>query len=110
MATQPLTDQRCVSHDETTLLTPSEIEAYLKELHCPWKVEDNKKLRHEFTFNDFDEAMYFVNEVAAVAEGEGHHPDIHILYKNIILEVWTHAVNGLSLNDFILASKIETCE
>jgi len=109
MATQLLVDQRCLSHDETTLLSDSEIKKYVEELHCPWKVENNK-LSHEFTFNNFDEAMYFVNEVAAVAEGEGHHPDIHVFYKKVILELWTHAVNGLSLNDFILASKIETCE
>ncbi len=91
-------------------LGSAQIKGYLKELACPWEVVADKKIRHEFTFKGFNEAMYFVNEVAAVAEGEGHHPDIHIYFKKVIIELWTHAIGGLSENDFILASKIETCD
>ena len=58
-------------------------------------------------FKDFQEAMGFVNRVAAVAEAEGHHPDIRVSYNHVSIELWTHAVKGLSENDFILASKVD---
>lgn len=90
-------------------LSAAKIKSLLKELQQPWQVVDNQKLHHEFNFRDFDEAMFFVNEVAAVADGEGHHPDIFIYFKKVIIELWTHAIGGLSENDFILASKIESC-
>jgi 4a-hydroxytetrahydrobiopterin dehydratase len=51
--------------------------------------------------------MKFVNEVADLAESEGHHPDFHISYSRLTITTWTHAINGLSVNDFILASKID---
>lgn len=64
-------------------------------------------IEREFTFKDFRQAMAFVNRVAEVAEAEGHHPDIHIHYRRVRLELSTHDVGGLSENDFILAAKIE---
>lgn len=73
-----------------------------------WKIIDNKKLSREFKFKDFKEAMAFVNHVADIAESEGHHPDIYIFYNLVRLELSTHAVGGLSENDFILAAKIDT--
>jgi 4a-hydroxytetrahydrobiopterin dehydratase len=81
-----------------------------------WKVFDGpasaevsagkKKIIREFKFGDFKAAMGFVNEVAAVAEAEGHHPDIYIFYNLVRLELSTHAIGGLSENDFIMAAKI----
>lgn len=65
------------------------------------------KLRRQFTFKDFKEAVAFVNKIAAIAEEEGHHPDIYIFYNKVQLELFTHAVGGLSENDFIMASKID---
>lgn len=56
---------------------------------------------------DFKEAIDFVVKVAKLAEEEGHHPDIFIFYSRVIIELWTHAIGGLSENDFILAAKIE---
>lgn len=106
-----LLEQQCISNQEgLKLLTLQEVATYRNELRCPWEVEGTVKISYEFIFNDFDEAMFFVNEVAAVAESEDHHPDIHVYFKRVIIELTTHAVHGLSLNDFILASKIETCE
>ena len=53
-------------------------------------------------------AMDFFNKVAALAEEEGHHPDLHLVgYRNVAIEIWTHAIGGLSENDFILAAKID---
>jgi len=50
--------------------------------------------------------MVFVNKVAEIAEAEGHHPDIHIFYNQVRLDIWTHAANGLTENDFVLAAKV----
>ncbi len=70
-------------------------------------IEKNTKIRKEFVFKDFAEAMRFVNKVAEVAEAENHHPDIHVHYRRVILELWTHAIGGLSENDFIVAAKAD---
>lgn len=67
---------------------------------------DSKKIFREFMFKDFKEAMVFVNNVAEIAESEGHHPDIYIWWNKVRLELSTHAIGGLSTNDFILAAKV----
>ena len=64
------------------------------------------KITRDFKFRDFKEAMVFVNKVAEIAEAEGHHPDIHIFYNQVRLDIWTHAANGLTENDFVLAAKV----
>jgi len=71
-------------------------------------VPGEPKLRREFKFRDFGSAIAFVNKVAAVAEREDHHPDILVHYDRVTLVLWTHAIGGLSENDFILAAKINT--
>lgn len=65
------------------------------------------KLRRQFKFKTFPEAMAFVNKVAEIAEKEQHHPDIYIFYNKVQIELFTHAVGGISENDFIMASKID---
>jgi 4a-hydroxytetrahydrobiopterin dehydratase len=67
---------------------------------------DMHLLRRQWVFEDFMKAVAFVNRVAVLAEEEGHHPDIRIVYNKVQLDLYTHAVGGLSENDFILASKI----
>lgn len=68
---------------------------------------DAKHISKKFEFKDFAEALSFVNKVGAVAESEGHHPDIHLLdYKFVSIDLSTHAIKGLSQNDFIVAAKI----
>ena len=64
-------------------------------------------IKREFQFKDFREAMVFVNKVADVAEGQGHHPDIFISYKTVRLTLATHKIGGLSQNDFIMAARID---
>ena len=66
-----------------------------------------KKIKKKLKLKDFKEAMAFVNKVAEIAESEGHHPDIHIFYNQVRIELWTHAVGGLSENDFIMAAKLD---
>ncbi len=64
------------------------------------------RLRRQFRFKTFKESIDFVNKVAQIAENEGHHPDIYISYNKVQLDLFTHAVGGLSENDFIMAAKI----
>lgn len=69
---------------------------------------DGKRIRKEWTLKHFKAAMEFFNNVAEVAEAEQHHPDLHLEgYRNVWIEIWTHAIGGLSENDFILAAKID---
>lgn len=82
-----------------------EAKQHISELNN-WTLEDNK-IEKSFKFSDFVEAMKFVNSVADIAESEGHHPDIHISYNKVKIVLWTHAVGGLSINDFIVAAKID---
>jgi 4a-hydroxytetrahydrobiopterin dehydratase len=87
-------------------LTKEQIAEYSPEAP-DWKIsDDDKKITKEFKFKDFKEAMAFVNKVADIAESEGHHPDTYIFYNLVRFELSTHAVGGLSENDFILAAKI----
>lgn len=79
----------------------------LAELAEGWRIVEEKKLAKLFEFKDFVQSMAFVNKIAEVAEFEQHHPDIIIQYNKVTVELWTHAILGLSENDFILAAKID---
>lgn len=71
-----------------------------------WKVAGDR-LTRTFTFADFSAAMTFVNALATLAEAENHHPDFTVRYNKVDVSTWTHDVNGLSENDFILAAKLD---
>ena len=81
-------------------------ETYLKDTDKWVLSPDATSISRRFVFHDFDEAMQFVNSVAELAESEGHHPDIRIEWSTVTLTNSTHAIKGLSENDFILAAKI----
>lgn len=88
-------------------MTRDEAMDYIAE-NPDWILDDTStKISKEFKFSDFIGAINFVNLVADIAEEEGHHPDIHIFYNKVRLELSTHAIGGLSENDFILAAKID---
>lgn len=74
-----------------------------------WRLTgSDKRIRRDWTVKNFMAGMRFFNEVAKVAEGDQHHPDLHLEgYRNVWIELWTHAIGGLSENDFILAAKID---
>jgi 4a-hydroxytetrahydrobiopterin dehydratase len=87
--------------------TREEAEILLKRVNG-WRLsEDAKKITKEFKFKDFAQALSFANSVGAIAEEEGHHPDIFLGWGRARVELATHAVKGLSENDFILAAKID---
>ena len=83
-------------------------EGQLKELPGWYLTHGNKRIRKDWTVKHFMAGMRFFNAIAEVAESDGHHPDLHIEgYRNASVEIWTHAIGGLSENDFILAAKID---
>ncbi|MBI3589270.1 MAG: 4a-hydroxytetrahydrobiopterin dehydratase [Candidatus Liptonbacteria bacterium] len=102
-----LKNQKCVPCEGgTPPLTREEAKKLLAQVSNKWQL-DQKKIWADFKFKNFKEAMIFINKIAEIAEAEGHHPDIFISYSKVKIELWTHAVGGLSINDFILAAKID---
>jgi 4a-hydroxytetrahydrobiopterin dehydratase len=89
-------------------LAAAEVKHYLSGMPG-WKLSaDGKAIRREWRVQDFAAALDFFNRVGQVAEGEDHHPDLHLTgYRNVAIELSTHALGGLSENDFILAAKID---
>ncbi len=73
-----------------------------------WTIVEEHHLQKEFAFPDFAQALAFTNRIGAIAEGEGHHPDIALAWGKVGITVWTHKVDGLTRADFVLAAKIET--
>ena len=72
-----------------------------------WTLDgEGKKITRDFLFKDFKEAMVFVNKVGDIAESEGHHPDIALWWNKVRLDLSTHAIGGLSTNDFVIAAKV----
>jgi 4a-hydroxytetrahydrobiopterin dehydratase len=77
------------------------------QLHADWQVVDEHHLERTFRFPDFRQALAFTNRVGELAEAEDHHPDIHLAWGKVKVVVWTHKIDGLSDNDFILAAKAD---
>lgn len=102
----PLAEQKCEPyHAGTQPLAQDRAEELLEEVPL-WTLED-KLIQREFRFDDFVGSIAFVNKVADLAEEQDHHPDIHISYNRVLLELSTHKVGGLTDNDFILAAKVD---
>lgn len=85
-----------------------EVEKLLEEVP-EWKLSEDGilKIERSFKFKDYKQALSFVNKVGEIAESEGHHPNISFTWGKVDITLWTHAVGGLSENDFILAAKID---
>lgn len=109
---QTLTQQKCVPCEGgTSPLTRSEFQQYLDAV-SGWQVAgEAKSIQKEFVLKDFKQALAFVNKTGEIAENEGHHPDINLHnWKKVTITLKTHAINGLSINDFIMAAKIDTIQ
>ncbi|MBS0634922.1 MAG: 4a-hydroxytetrahydrobiopterin dehydratase [Verrucomicrobia bacterium] len=94
-------------HKVIPALDKTEIDTLLQSLNPHWKVVPPHHLTREYTFKNFKEALDFTVRVGELAEAEGHHPDIALSWGKVIITLWTHKINGLSHNDFILARKID---
>jgi 4a-hydroxytetrahydrobiopterin dehydratase len=87
-------------------LTPDESQKLAAQVDG-WTVVNNHHLEKERVFPDFKEALTYVNKVGAIAEEQGHHPDIYFTYGKARVTIWTHKIDGLTESDFILAAKID---
>ena len=107
--TTDLTRKHCAPCEGgVAALTAEQIKTFLPAVPA-WKLTaDGKRIRREWRLKDFVTGLDFFQRVGAIAEEEGHHPDLHLSnYRQAAIEIWTHALGGLSENDFILAAKID---
>lgn len=106
MSTSHLASKKCLSASGHAL-NPTEAQKFLTLLGNEWFIESNNHLEKDFLFPDFKQALYFTNQIAAIAEEEGHHPDILLSWGKVRVSIWTHKVKGLTESDFILAAKCD---
>jgi len=106
--TTPLTQRKCKPCEGgTTPLPPSAARGLLADVKG-WELVDGKAIRKTVKCKDFLDAVSLIQRIAPVAEAEDHHPDLHLTgYRTLTIELSTHAIGGLSENDFILAAKID---
>lgn len=107
---EQLTNMRCVACEGGEPPLPPEEIARLQPQVPTWTVttvDGHPSLVKTFHFKDFAASIEFVNTVTAIAQHEGHHPDLHIHWGDVRVENWTHATGGLHTNDFVLAAKID---
>ncbi|QJW94553.1 4a-hydroxytetrahydrobiopterin dehydratase [Frigoriglobus tundricola] len=104
-----LTAKKCTACEgNTPAFTSEQIAAHLPAVPEWTLADDGKLIRRKYKFKDFVTAMAFLQRVAVLAEEEDHHPDLHLTgYRNVAIELSTHAIGGLSANDFIVAAKID---
>jgi 4a-hydroxytetrahydrobiopterin dehydratase len=88
-------------------LAGEELAVLARELGNGWRVLDGHHLEKDYAFPDFAEALAFTNRVGALAEEQGHHPDIYLAWGKVRITIWTHKIDGLSRGDFVLAAKID---
>ncbi len=106
--TNELAQKKCVPcHGGIPPLDPEQIRELSGKLGGGWQVVDNHHLEKAYTFPDFAQALEFTNRIGAIAESEGHHPDILLRWGSVTVTTWTHAIDGLTESDFILAAKID---
>ena len=102
-----LSEKKCIPCEGgVPTLSKLSVKKYLKQLRG-WKADSNKSISKEFKFKNFIHTMGFVNQVSMIAQAENHHPDMHVHYSKVVIELSTHEVGGLTENDFILAAKID---
>jgi len=101
-----LNEKRCAPCEGgVDKLTTQQIEQFMPEIP-EWSLKDDILVR-SYKFDDFIQALEFTNRVGALSEEEAHHPEIVLAWGQVDLRIWTHAIDGLSENDFILAAKVD---
>ncbi len=105
-----LAEQTCVPcRGGVPPLEPDKVAELLRQL-TGWQALGNHHLRKEYRFKDFAGALEFVNRVGALAEEQRHHPDVRLSYGEVVLEIFTHKIDGLTESDFILAAKCDALQ
>ncbi len=100
-----LADRKCSDRGSVAPLKALRAKELLKQLG--WKLNGRRHLVRLYTFKDFAQSLAFANKVGAVAEAEGHHPDLYLAWGKCKIEIWSHKIKGLTESDFILAAKAE---
>jgi 4a-hydroxytetrahydrobiopterin dehydratase len=108
MADEDLVSRHCTPCEkDQEPLKGSELDDLADRIDDDWKVQNEHHLEREFDFDDFRQALDFTNAVGEIAEKEDHHPDIELGYGRVKVTIFTHNIDGLSENDFILAAKAD---
>ncbi len=92
---------------DTPPLTAEEREGFHQSLDQGWKIVDGHHLERNFRLPNFQSALDLVNQVGAIAEEQDHHPDLELGWGRVGVKIWTHAIDGLTESDFVLAAKID---
>ena len=102
-----LAEQHCVPcRGGVPPLKGSELVRYAEQLP-DWKIVEEHHVAKSFLFTDFKTALDFVNRLGAVAEQEGHHPDLCLAWGKVDVQIYTHKIRGLTESDFVMAAKID---
>ena len=103
-----LADKQCVPcRGGVPPLEPARVQELLGQLGQGWALNAEGHIERQYEFKDFAEALAFVNAVGAIAETEGHHPDLFLAWGRCKVEIWTHKIHGLTESDFYLAAKAD---
>lgn len=103
-----LKNQKCIPCSIDTLpIKGDELKEVMQDLKDGWELIEEIQIEKIFKFKDFSGALSFVNKVGEIAENDGHHPDIELGWGRVKIKLMTHKIHGLSINDFILAAKID---
>lgn len=102
------TEKKCTACTKgTPSISGHLLEKCIQEIGGQWVAINEHHIEKEFLFKDFKEALAFVNKIGELAELEQHHPNIHLSWGKVRILLWTHAINAISENDFVLAAKID---
>ena len=103
-----LAEKRCVPcRSGVAPLKGKALAKLASELNHGWRVARKHHLEKEYQFENFRTALAFTNQVGALAEEQGHHPDIYLAWGKVRLTIWTHKINGLTESDFVFAAKAD---
>lgn len=103
-----LADNQCVPcRGGVPSVEPAKAQELLGQLEQGWALNAQGHLEREYSFKNFAEALEFVNKVGAIAEDQGHHPDLFLAWGKCKVEIWTHKIQGLTESDFFFAAKAD---
>jgi 4a-hydroxytetrahydrobiopterin dehydratase len=103
-----LAQKECVPcKGDVPALEGDDVKKLLKKLDGGWRAQNDHHLEKTYTFDNFVQALDFTNKVGEIAEEQGHHPDIYLTWGKVGLKIWTHAIDGLTESDFVLAAKCD---
>ena len=106
-----LANEKCVPcRGGVPTLKGDELRELAGQLAPGWRVVDEHHLERDLKFPDFATALAYVNRVGALAEEEGHHPDLSLTWGKVGISIYTHKIDGLTRSDFVLAAKIDRLE